>query len=107
MKSYRFARRSFLARWSVDDRAGLPSVTSARGVRGHDGAVAGDALPVKRRLAQPPLPKVKLAFAGEKAGAEQPFGTLEATSLVKVPVVRDEDVANEVGVAEQIERLAA
>ena len=39
--------------------------------------------------------------------AEQHLGALEATSLVKVPMIRDEHVADEIRMVEQVERLGA
>ena len=64
-------------------------------------------LAVKRRLREASLAQVELVFAGQQAVAEQPLGPLEPAALVKVSVVRDEDLADELGVAEQVERLGA
>ena len=47
----------------------------------HHLAVAADAVAMKRRLRQPPLPEVKLSFAREQAFAEDHLGALDDEAL--------------------------
>lgn len=58
-------------------------------------------------LHEAPLLRVMLAFAGEQAFAEQNFGALEGAAFGEVPLIGDQNVADEVGVVEQIRVLRA
>jgi hypothetical protein len=62
---------------------------------------------MKRRLRQPPLAKMEVVLAREQPFAEEDLGALEAASLVKLAPVRDEDVADERGVADERDGLLA
>ena len=63
--------------------------------------VGGDALAVKRRLHQPALSQVEIALAREQARAEQTLRALEATALGEIPVVRDQDVLDAMGIVDE------
>lgn len=91
----------------VEHLARPPPLVSRRRMRGHRRAIRGCALAVERRLSEATLSEVELAFAREEPVAEQHLRALEASPFVKVAVVGDEDLAYEVGVVEQVERLRA
>ena len=101
----------------VDEPVGLPGVadllyldalrTQAIRVRHHRVAVGGDAIAMKRRLHQPPLAEMVRIFAGQQPLAKQPPRALQAAPLDEVPVVCDEDVLNQMRVADEKNLLAA
>src|ERR1700712_1964031 len=75
--------------------------------RSADVAVCGGACAMKRRLCKAALAKMEFVLTREEAFAEQDLRALEAASLVKMTRVRDEHVANVIGMADQHDRLAA
>src|SRR5205823_1974242 len=89
----------------VEQRSVAPSLRPTRGVRRHGVGVRSDARAVKRRLRETALPKMQLVFAREQSLAEQHLRALEAASLVERAAVRDEHVADAIGIAEQDDRL--
>jgi hypothetical protein len=91
----------------VDFRARTPALTPNCGVRGHGRAVRGDPLPMKSGLREPSLAEMMLVLAREESSAEEGFRALEAAALVEVLVVRNEDVADQVRMAEQVQRFGA
>jgi hypothetical protein len=82
-----------------------PAPRDARGVLDHRSAVARDALAVKGRLREAPLPAPVLALARQQPFAEKTLGTLQRAALDEAFVVRDEDVADEFGVVDEEEVL--
>ena len=62
---------------------------------------------MERGLDQAALARVKLAFAGEQAFAEQNLGAFEDAALDEVGLMGDEDVADPVGMGDFIHRLGA
>ena len=80
------------ARWAKDDE---------------DVGVVGDALGVKGRLHQAPLTAVEVAFAGEEAFAEGDLGEAEGGAFCEVFGVGDGDVADVVGVTEEVDAASA
>jgi hypothetical protein len=82
-----------------------PPVRAPARVGDHRIAVAGDARAVKCRLRETALPQVEIVLAGEQPLAEQELGAFQAAALVEPAAVRDEDVADVLGVAEQHQRL--
>src|SRR5882757_2421350 len=62
---------------------------------------------MKCRLSEAPLPEVKFAFAGEEPFAQHFLGAHERATLDEVLLIRDEHVANEIGMVEQVNALVA
>jgi hypothetical protein len=60
---------------------------------------------MKRRLSQSPLSQMELIFAGKQPISEQTARALETATLVEILLVGDEDIADQIGVVEQIEML--
>ena len=81
-------------------------VGATRGVRRHGVGVGGDARAVKGGLRETALPQVELVLAREEPLAEQHLRALEAAALVEEAPVRDEHVADAVGVAHEHHRLS-
>src|SRR5262249_39176497 len=84
-----------------------PSVPHPSGVFDHRRGVPGDALAMKGGLRQPSLAQMKFAFAGQQPFAEQSLRALQPLALHKCSVVRDQRVADVIGVVEQEDRLRA
>src|SRR5688572_32798313 len=62
---------------------------------------------MERRLSEPPLTQMELVLAREQAVSEQSSRALEAAALVEVLLVRDEHVADQVRMIEQVQVLRA
>jgi hypothetical protein len=60
---------------------------------------------MKRGLREPSLPQMQLVFAREQTLAEQHLRALEAATLVEHSSVRDEHVADLIGMADEDDRL--
>ena len=58
-----------------------PALCRPRGMRDHRLRVADDALPVKGRLHEPPLPQMRLSFRRQQPFAEEPLRALERRVL--------------------------
>ena len=91
----------------VDHFAFPPTLPGARAEPDHHLGVRVDALPMKRRLREPALAAVKLAFACKQRFPEKLLGYLEAPALYEVAAVRHKHVANVVWMIEQIDVLRA
>ena len=90
----------------VERRAVVPMLGATRGIRRHGVGVGGDARPMEGRLGEPALAQVQLVLAREQSLAEQHLRALEATTLVEEATVRDEHVADAVGMTDEHHRLA-
>lgn len=62
---------------------------------------------MKRRLRQPPLPKMKFTFACEKTIAEKPARSFQPAALMKILLIGDEYVPDQVRMAEEVDVLRA
>ena len=91
----------------IDLDAGAPPFATDCSICGHRRTVCRHTLAVKRWLSKPALAEMVFALACQEALAEQVLRALEAAALVEVLVVRDEDVADEIRMAEQIQRFGA
>ena len=60
---------------------------------------------MKCRLGEAALTQVKFAFARQKTVSEETARSLEPPALVKVLLVGDEHIPNEVGMADQVDIL--
>jgi hypothetical protein len=60
---------------------------------------------MKCRLSQPSLAKMKFVLTRQKPVAQQPLCTLETATLVKILLMSDENVSNEIGVIEEVDVL--
>jgi len=68
----------------------------------HRARVCADPLPVKGRLHETTLAQVELSLAGEEPFAEKHLRALEHVPLHEGALVRDEHVANVIGVREKM-----
>ena len=60
---------------------------------------------MKGRLRQAPLPEMKFAFAGEKSLAQHLLRAYERATLGEVLLIRDEHVADQIRMIEQVDAL--
>src|SRR5215212_6109388 len=60
---------------------------------------------MERGLCEPALPVMEFSFAGEQAVSEEASRSLESTALVKVFLIGDEHVTDQVRMAEQVDVL--
>ena len=97
--------RRHLAR-HVERRAVAPAFRAPCGVRRHGVGVRGDARAVKGGLRQTTLAQMELVLARQEPLAEEHPRALETATLVEVATVRDEHVADPVGMAHEHDRLA-
>ncbi len=72
---------------------------------GHDSRVTGNTSAMKRRLDQPPLARVLLAFADEQAVAEEDARALQRLALAKEILLGDKDLVHQRRIAEEDEAL--
>src|SRR5262245_9033331 len=61
---------------------------------------------MKRRRHQPAMLRVRVAFARQQSLAEQPLRSLEAAALSEVPAVSDQNVLDEMRIADEHDLLA-
>ena len=76
-------------------------------VRDHRVGVGGDALLVERRLREPALAPMQIAFARQQPFAEQLFRALERTPFLEQPRARHQHVLDVVRMVQQHEPLRA
>jgi hypothetical protein len=62
---------------------------------------------VKRRLRQASLAEMKVTLAGKESFAQYTLGAHERAALDEVLLIRDEHVANQIGMVEQVDPLVA
>lgn len=80
----------------------FPIFDMEEGLIGHGLGVFGDALAVKCRLGQAALPEPEFAFGGEQALSEKALGGVtEARTFFKFLRLADEDLFDQIGIAEQ------
>src|ERR1019366_4738920 len=60
---------------------------------------------MERRLCEPSLAKMKFPFAGQETIAQQAASALESPALREILLVRNEHIANEVGIVDEIQVL--
>ena len=72
------------------------------GVVNHHVCVSGNAIAVKRRLRQPSLPMVILAFTRQQTTPQHPFCAFQPASFLEMHVVRHEDVFDGVGMIDDV-----
>jgi len=86
----------------VEDVAFLPPGEAPRRVVGHDFAVRRDALSMERGLDEPALSQPGAALGKKQAVADQPAEKkTHARTLDEVPVARDQDILDRVGVVHE------
>lgn len=90
--------------WFVGQR--LPTATGVQRGIGHDLGIRIDALGMERGLHEAALAAMNFAFAGEKTFTENDLGALQRGALGEVGIAGDEDIANVVGIVDQIILLA-
>ncbi len=91
----------------VDRRPVRPRLALPIRVLHHRRRVFRDAIAMKRRLHQPPLPQMHGAFARQQPLAEHALRPLEPAALREVLVVRHQDVLDDARIADDEHVLAA
>jgi hypothetical protein len=89
----------------VNRLAALPPHSRALGVIDHRCGVCSDARAMKCGLSKAALSQVEFVLTRQQAVAQQPARALETAALVKILLIGDEDIPNEIGMTEEVDIL--
>src|SRR5262249_14356082 len=84
-----------------------PSLACASRIVRHDRSVRGDAIAMEGRLGQLPLTAVEIVFARQQPLAQKALCHLEPAALMEYAAVGNQNVADIVGMVDQVDALAA
>src|SRR5262245_52900292 len=87
----------------IADLAVAPAPEQTLRVLDHDGAVAGDAVALERRLHEAALAQPEVVLAGQETVAQQEAVHAQGVVLAKVRVVAEQHFLDEVGMTDEVE----